>query len=130
MRIELPIPTSTNDLYEHSARGVRISAGYTEWQLKANQKIAEQGSFKLWEVPVEFTLFVYGGTKTSFDPDRRDMDNLLKAALDKLTDRGILRGDTARMIPKGHWEFIEATDATQPARCWVEIREITQGETC
>ena len=121
VRIELPIPTSTNDLYEGMGRNRTISANYEEWQLRANQQIAEQGSFKRFERPVWILMVVIEGK--DFNPDVRDMDNLLKATLDKLTDRGILRGDTARMIPKGAWEFIEAIDRKQPARCWVEIRE-------
>lgn len=119
-RIELPIPTSTNALYERSRNGVRISAAYTKWQLLANLAIAAQGPHEPFTRPVEIMLTVHGGK--GFDPNVRDMDNLLKAALDKLRDRRILPGDTARMIPRGRWEFIEATDANQKARCIVEIR--------
>lgn len=125
MKIELPIPPSVNNLYAGMGRKRTCAAHYQKWQYKANGMIVNQGPHKPFAGAVEVTLIIQGGIGFS---DTYDMDNLFKAVLDRLKNIQLIVDDCARYVPRGHWEYLPPTDAKTPARCWVEITEIS-GET-
>ena len=121
VRIELPIPTSTNMLTRPGRNGVGKfdTDEYKQWKADAAGYLlsAPRAAFS---VPVEITLTLEGGSGFS---TARDADNCVKAVFDFLVNSNIIEGDTVKHIPKHTVQYVQPPAPKQPARCWVEIRE-------
>ena len=128
IRIELPIPPTTNRLFP-TVRGRRIcSEEYKAWKQEAGWSVL-QAKVAPYAVPVALTLTIRGGKGFT---TRRDLTNCWKSVEDLLVAHGLIPDDNVNWIPEHHDRYEKPTDKTQPARCWVEITEadsLTEGDT-
>ncbi len=83
----LPFPVSTNNLFAGKTKRFP-SKSYQAWRAEAGAALAAQRPLPSFNEPVEVTLSIGRPDKR-----KRDLDNLLKAPLDILTEFGILADD-------------------------------------
>jgi Holliday junction resolvase RusA-like endonuclease len=108
--IDLPIPTSTNRLYERTRKGgVRRSAAYVAWLEEADATVMATRQYPRRKIQgaFEFELLL------SAD-HRGDGDNFCKAALDWLQSRDVIRNDSD--CRRGSWAWVSPEQAPCGAR--------------
>ena len=90
--VALPFPPSTNNLFENARGGGHIATKrYREWREAAHAEILRQRP-RLAIGPVEVTITL------EERPGRHDADNLIKAVLDCLVEKGIIGGDHSAIL--------------------------------
>ena len=91
MRLILPIPPSTNNLFINIAgRGRVISGEYQRWRAAATDSLWQQKT-KCFDVPVSITITVE-------DKGRRDVDNFAKGICDFLVTHKIIEDDSRKYV--------------------------------
>jgi Holliday junction resolvase RusA-like endonuclease len=86
--IHLPFPPSANRLFTNKYRGGRVrSREYKSWIEMAGKELMRQRP-KRHEGPVSITIIA-----SPPHARKRDLDNLLKAALDLLVSHGVIVDD-------------------------------------
>lgn len=114
--LDLPMPTSTNDLYGRGRKGVHRSAKYVRWTEEADMTVmATKKPGRLPKITGPFEAQILLSTE-----HRGDGDNRIKAALDWLQSRDIVRNDSD--CRRGSWEWVEASRA--PKGCRVVLRSL------
>lgn len=102
MKIKLPFPPSTNNLYLNvPGRGRVLSPEYRAWKVEAGHGLNRQkpGLFKSRAI-----IFI------SIDESRQgDCGNREKAVTDLLVEHGVLKGDQKRYVKRVSigWESVE-----------------------
>jgi Holliday junction resolvase RusA-like endonuclease len=108
--LDLPIPTSTNRLYARTRKGgVRRSAAYVAWLEEADMTVraAKQYPKRKIQGAFEFELLLRAD-------HCGDGDNRIKAALDWLQSRDIIRNDSDCCC--GSWRRASPQEAPKGAR--------------
>jgi Holliday junction resolvase RusA-like endonuclease len=108
--IDLPIPTSTNRLYERTRKGgVRRSAAYVAWLEAADATVMATRQYPKRKIQgaFEFELLLCAD-------HRGDGDNYCKAALDWLQSRDVVRDDSD--CRRGSWRWVSPEQAPQGCR--------------
>lgn len=144
MRVEIPLPPSSNRMYRKFRNMMVPCRDYLEWMRLAAPMVqeawAESGGV---EPPVQVHLTIYGGRGF---PESSDADNCKKAVCDMLTPKefsgkrygaGILADDNVQIIRhesvtyftrREHWDIkhpgtkprVKDLDAIV-ARCFIEV---------
>ena len=90
--IELPFPPSTNSIWRNARSRTIKSDRYREWANAAGWALKQQRPRKV-KGQVHITLCF-----EEKDERRRDLDNLVKAALDLLVAHRVIEGDDSRYV--------------------------------
>jgi Holliday junction resolvase RusA-like endonuclease len=107
--IDLPAPTSTNRLYGRSRKGVHRSAEYVRWMEEADRTVTASKQYPRRKIQGAFEI------ELLLSADHRgDGDNRIKAALDWLQSRDIIRNDSD--CKRGSWAWVEPSRAPCGAR--------------
>ena len=114
--IDLPIPTSANRIWRHSRGHVYQSKEYATWQKECDTTVLINRQYPRQRIagPFEFCIYLARNSQNS------DGDNRVKAALDWLQSREIIRND--RDCQKGRWEWVPTAEA--PLGCRVHLRSL------
>lgn len=98
MRLNLPVPPSTNNLFINIAGKGRVpSGGYKRWREAAAETLWQQ-KIKHFDVPVALTITVE-------DKGRRDVDNFAKAICDFLVRHEIIQDDSRKYVRRMTVQF-------------------------
>ena len=91
MIFTLPWPLSANMRFAVSGGRIVLNRAYRTWKENAASYLAAQREGALEQIPPPIRMRVY-----AYPPDRRrrDLDNLLKAALDAITRAGVIADDS------------------------------------
>jgi Holliday junction resolvase RusA-like endonuclease len=114
--LDLPIPTSTNRLYERTRKGgVRRSAAYVAWMEEADMIVMAAKTYPKRKIQGAFEV------ELLLSADHRgDGDNRIKAALDWLQSRDVVRNDSDCRC--GSWKWVSPEEA--PKGCRVIVRTL------
>jgi Holliday junction resolvase RusA-like endonuclease len=97
IELQLPFPTSANDLWSRTARGMRRSDAYTAWLVEAGWEARRQRPGKI-EGPYKLTIHAVRP-----DSRRRDLGNLEKGVSDLLESLGIIENDCLAEMISMRW---------------------------
>lgn len=94
----LPWPPSVNAYWRTFRGRMLISAAGREYRTAVAEQVVEQSVPKFGERKIKVTI-------EAFRPDnrRRDLDNLLKAALDSMTSAGVFDDDSQIVDLRIYW---------------------------
>jgi Holliday junction resolvase RusA-like endonuclease len=113
--LDLPTPTSTNRLYDRGRKGVHRSAEYVRWMEEADMTVMAAKQYPKRKIQGLFEARILLS-----EIHRGDGDNRIKAALDWLQSRDIVRNDSD--CRRGSWAWVEPERA--PRGCRVIIRSL------
>ena len=113
--LDLPFPTSTNRLHSHHRGRVHSTAEYIAWQKSADNWCLLKRQYPKQRITGPFEIEILLN-----DQYRGDGDNRIKALLDWLQSREIIRNDSD--CREGRWEWVPADQA--PAGCRVHLRSL------
>lgn len=110
--IDLPLPPSTNSLYQNvKGKGRVRTMGYNAWLIAAGKVITSQ-RVKAYDVPVQVCVYLEDSPKTEGDADNR-----IKACLDLLVKHRVIAGDCKLHVRRACAEWSPETKG-----CRVSIR--------
>ena len=112
--LDLPMPTSTNRLYGRGRKGVHRSAEYVRWCEEADMTIMAAKQYPKHKIQGPFGVVIMLSRE-----HRGDGDNRIKAALDWLQSRDIVRNDSD--CQNGLWMWVGPELA--PRGCRVVLKE-------
>jgi hypothetical protein len=112
--LDLPIPTSTNRLYTRSRNGICRSDEYVIWAEEADMTVMAARAYPKRKITGPFEVTILLSTKHGGDGDNR-----IKAALDWLQSREIVRNDVD--CRRGSWAWVDPDQA--PRGCRVILTE-------
>lgn len=122
MRIELPIPPSTNQLFRARQRGRRghfyKSRVYMDW-LREVSLVVPRG--KPIEGLAEIEIEIHGGTGWTH---RRDLDNTNKAVIDLLKNKNYIHDDNTKHVRKITTSYHAPTLKNSRAVCVVLLSSL------
>src|SRR5271166_341372 len=107
--IDLPMPPSTNRLWRSGRGRVYKSKQYLDWMDAADAHVMASRQFPKRKITGPFTIHIALNTLEGGDGDNR-----IKAPLDWLQSRDIVRNDSDCV--KGAWEWVEPARAPQGVR--------------
>jgi Holliday junction resolvase RusA-like endonuclease len=117
--LDLPTPTSTNRMYGRGRKGVHRTTEYVRWAEQADMVIMAGKQYPKTKITGPFAIEIFLSTES-----KGDGDNRIKALLDYLQSRDIVRNDVDCQC--GRWEWVAPENA--PAGCRVVLRaEETEG---
>jgi Holliday junction resolvase RusA-like endonuclease len=111
--LDLPFPTSTNRLHSHRGNCVHSTKEYIAWQKNADAWVLLKRQYPKQRIVGPFEIEILLDNH-----HRGDGDNRIKAVLDWLQSREIIRNDIA--CRKGRWEWVPTDQA--PVGCRVILR--------
>jgi Holliday junction resolvase RusA-like endonuclease len=113
--LDLPMPPSTNRIWRSGRGKVYRSAEYVRWAEQADMVVMAARAYPKRKIRGPFSIRIalsskYGG----------DGDNRIKAVLDWLESRDVVRND--RDCREGEWKWVGDADA--PSGCRVMMRSL------
>lgn len=108
MKITLPVPPSTNELFRNvPGRGRVITGAYQRWIADAKTRFWGV-KYQMFDVPVSITVTL---------PDKRgpDCDNCLKAPIDLMKKMGVIKDDNRKHVRRVMSQIGDVTE------CEVEV---------
>lgn len=120
----LPIPPSVNNLYANVKGIGRVpTKGHAAWKTRADCALWEQKVSGRFDGPCRVVVTITGGKGF---PMSRDIDNTLKAVLDFVVAKKIVRADNVTCITEATARFVAGKKGTLAA-CSVLIEAIGPG---
>jgi hypothetical protein len=113
--LDLPMPTSTNSLYTRSRKGICRSVAYVRWAEDADMTVMAARAYPRRKITGPFETEILLSTEHGGDGDNR-----IKAALDWLQSRDIVRNDSD--CRRGSWKWVDPEMA--PSGCRVILRSL------
>jgi len=111
--LDLPMPTSTNRLYGRGRKGVHRSAEYVRWMEEADMAVMADKAYPRRKIAGPFGVVIMLSRE-----HRGDGDNRIKAAMDWLQSRDIVRNDSD--CQNGLWMWVAPELA--PRGCRVVLK--------
>jgi Holliday junction resolvase RusA-like endonuclease len=108
--LDLPMPTSTNRLYGRGRKGVYRTRDYMDWIDAADMAVMAAKAYPKCKIKGPFEVEIL----LSIVAPRADGDNKIKALLDWLQSRDVIRNDSD--CRRGSWEWVEPSRAPRGAR--------------
>jgi len=118
VRLEVPIPPSTNQLFRASGRRGKFYKArcYMAWLAEVAILIPRG---KALEGLAEILIEIHGGEGWTH---RRDLDNTNKAVIDMLVNKGYLHDDNTKYVRRITTSYHPPTQAKVRAICVVIVR--------
>ncbi len=115
--LDLPMPTSTNRLHAHGRKsGVYRTREYMDWIDAADMAVMASKQYPKRKIKGPFEVEIL----LSVAAPRADGDNKIKALLDWLQSRDVVRNDVD--CRRGSWAWVEPSEA--PKGCRVILRSL------
>jgi Holliday junction resolvase RusA-like endonuclease len=112
--LDLPMPTSTNAIWGNGRGRTFKSSKYLDWLKEADIAVMASRQFPKRKITGPFEVEIMLGE------GRGDGDNRIKALLDWLQSRDIIRNDSD--CRRGSWAWVEPDQA--PRGCRVVLRSL------